>query len=305
MEKSKAKKIRDIARDRNCAISPLPPYSTARVNDLYAEFKALLIKNIEVEGLDYEAEAFMLNELIDTNIIGFDKLIGRFMRAYGNGVFNEYYNATKATFILPYRSYERKLSYDANPWGAYLIKGLPAGISFYSILMRYCQRIADADSALYQNLQATRTPFIVVTRDDDIRLSVEQAIQQRQAGQPVIIASPDVGDALKGIPTVTDYLVDRLNEYEDSVRAKALNAISIVTANTEKRERVQVGEINAKIGECEDYIFTFIDNVNKQFKTYGIPFNLRLTASLNNYLDRIADELSGVSADGEIENEGV
>ena len=63
-----------------------------------------------------------------------------------------------------------------------------------------------------------------------------------------------------------------------------------MSANINKRERVQVGEVNATVGQCEDYIYLMIDTFNKQMDTYGLPFKMRLNGSLESLYDNSPDE---------------
>ena len=56
--------------------------------------------------------------------------------------------------------------------------------------------------------------------------------------------------------------------------------MGILTANTDKRERVQSAEVNAKLGEASDYIYLLIDNFNRQATSYGLPFRAVYNGSM-------------------------
>ena len=86
--------------------------------------------------------------------------------------------------------------------------------------------------------------------------------------------------SLEGVQTYTEYIADKVETLKDQRRDQLLNKIGTMTANINKRERVQVGEVNATVGQCEDYIYMFIDNVNRQFTEYGLPFEMKLNTSL-------------------------
>lgn len=59
-----------------------------------------------------------------------------------------------------------------------------------------------------------------------------------------------------------------------------MNKLGIMSANIDKKERVQVGEVNATIGQCEDYIYLLIDTFNKQMVTYNIPYKMSFNGSM-------------------------
>ena len=73
--------------------------------------------------------------------------------------------------------------------------------------------------------------------------------------QAVLVVSPDLGDGLKAVNIGTEFLVDKFEEVRDTERDTLLNKLGILTANTDKRERVQSAEVNATIGQATDYIY--------------------------------------------------
>ena len=99
------------------------------------------------------------------------------------------------------------------------------------------------------------------------------------------MVSENLGDALKSVDTSVNYVADRILTIRDAERDRLLNKLGIMSANINKRERVQVGEVNATVGQCEDYIYLMIDTFNKQMETYGLPFEMRLNGSLEALYD--------------------
>ena len=106
---------------------------------------------------------------------------------------------------------------------------------------------------------------------------------QAQDGKPVIVAKKLIGDAIKGIPTNPQWIVDKIVTYRNEERDLLFNKLGIMTANINKRERVQVGEVNATIGQCVDYIYLIIDTFNKQMDSYGLPYKMRINNALEDY----------------------
>lgn len=267
-------------------------------DNLFEEYKALLINAVTVSMVPAHIEKFIKSCMIDNNQIGYDKLTDRWAIAYGEGL-NEYWLPTNITFFFPNnrKSYVRTAYYEPSEIGAYLIKALPADISFAHIIKRTTTEMQECDKSIRQNLLAVRTPFCAVVKDDNARLSVIQAVQQKEDGTPAIVVSPDIAESVKGVSFDTPYMVDKIDQYRSSIRDRLLNKLGIMSANIDKRERVQVGEVNATVGQCVDYIYMWIDTFNKQMVSYGLPFRMKMNGALEELYD------AGELAEGEMNND--
>lgn len=265
-------KIRDLAC-RN-------PFD-AHAGSLYEEYKALLMNAVTITGLPAHIERFVKACMIERNQIGYDKITGMWSIAYGEGL-NAYWLPKIGTFVFPDKksSYQRPLSYDDSPDGAYLIKALPTDKSFSEIIEESTHIMHECDKSIMQNLKASRTPFIAIVKDADTRLSVLSALEQKEEGAPAVVVSPDIAEGLKGLKLDTPYIVGETEQYREIVRDRLLNKIGMMTANINKKERVQVGEVNATYGQCVDYIYLWIDTFNKQLDTYAIPHKMVINESL-------------------------
>ena len=63
-----------------------------------------------------------------------------------------------------------------------------------------------------------------------------------------------------------------------------------MSANIDKKERVQVGEVNATTGQCVDYIYMIIDTFNKYCNYYNLPFKMSLNGSLEELYENPTEE---------------
>lgn len=266
-------------------IRDLYPQIFCRGNE-YEEYLNLALNSISIKPTDpnfkfgYVEEDFIKKQLVTVNCVGYDGIAKMFAIVYAYG-YTDYWKPYEATFSYPNgRNYTRKLSYEPNKSGAFFIRGLPADISLSEIIRWSTDKIAKGEEVIIQNLGAVKTPFIVQVKDKDTKLSVKAAIEEREAGKPVIIVDSNLTDALKGITTYTEFIAPAVDELNDKERDRLLNKLGTMTANTNKRERVQSSEVSAGVGKCEDYVYILIDNVNKQFETYGIPLKMELNNSL-------------------------
>lgn len=255
--------------------------------DYYDEFKSLLLHALKIDGVDFVTAGYIKSCLIDRGAVGYDKVTNKWASVFGNGI-NELGLPTKLNFVFRNgRSFSRPAAYENINDGAYIIFALATLLPFGDIILRTAKELAVTRSVRLQNLDAVRAPCVVVVSDPDAQLSLEHAIQQREHGKSVILVSEMVAQSLKSIDNNTPYLVDKLDAHFDIERNALLNKLGIMTSNTDKRERVQTAEVNATIGECSDYIQTFIDNFNQQCDEYGINVKMTLNNALDAYMDQI------------------
>lgn len=266
------KKFRDLAR-----VNPFD----ACGDSLYEEYKALLMNAVKISLLPAHIERFVKSCMIENNQVGFDSITRRWAIASGEGA-DEYWLPTTITFFFPNnkKSYQRPAFYEPATNGAYLIYALPTGTSFFEIISATTNEMRECDISIRQNLIATRNPFVAVVKDENTRLSLLSAIEQKEEGKPAVVTSADIAEGLKGVVFDTPYIVDKVEQYRTIIRDRLLNKLGIMSANINKRERVQVGEVNATVGQCVDYIYLWIDTFNAQMEDYGLPYRMELNGAL-------------------------
>ena len=291
-------KVRDLA--------PVQP-RRGLCHDRFGEFYNLLCNQVAItdengEAIDFNAERFAKRALFDSGVLGYDKLTKRFYYAFGHEI-NEYGNPVSATFRTANgHTLTRVLSYDNNPDGAYILTAYPFQFSLAQMIRATTDFMANCDVAMSQNLEACKTPYIVVCKDDKLRLSFEQAIERKEGGQAYVLVSEELGDGLKSVDIGVNYLVDKFAMARDTEKQDLLTKLGMLTANTDKRERVQTAEVNAGLGQATDYIYLLIDTFNKQCETYALPFKMIYNGSMEElYVD--GDESKNEEDTEERENE--
>lgn len=285
-------------------IKDLNPVSTCKANGVYSRFDEyfnLLMNAVKVvsaqgeEAINYETETFLKRGLFENGAMGYDKLSKQWYYVYGQGL-NEFGNPTSLIFVTANgKTFERKAYYEDEEDGAYKVDALPINMSMSQLIKATTDFMTNCEVAMKQNLEACKTPYIVVCKDDKLRLSFEQALQQKVLGQACIVVSEDLGDGLKAVDIGVTYLVDKFAEARDTERDTLLNKLGILTANTDKKERVQSAEVNASLGQASDYIYMLIDNFNKQCTSYGLPFKMDFNGSMEEIY------LQDVDGDGDID----
>ena len=163
--------------------------------------------------------------------------------------------------------------------------------------------MVNCDIAMRQNLDACKTPYIVVCKNKDLQLSFQHALQQKILGQAVILVSEELGEGLKAVNISAEYLVDQFAQARDHESEKLLNKLGIITG-VDKAERVQSAEINATLNQATDYIYLLIDTFNKQMKAYNIGYEMKLNESLEEiYLKDKKDEIIDVDVNDNVKDQ--
>ena len=272
----------------------------------YDEYKNLLANEVSIVDkttgtpINFADEAFAKNALID-GCVGYDKLSKKFYYVYGEGI-DEYGNPTELNLITANgKAIRRPASYDNNVDGAYILKAYPFGFSLSGLIEKATDFISECDTAIGQNLEACKTPYIVVCKNADLRKSFDTAIEKKSLGQAVIVVNEDIGDGLKAVNITTNYLVDKFVEARDHEENKLLNKLGILTANTAKKERVQSAEVNSTLNVSSDYIYLFIDTFNKQCDTYDLPFKMVFNGSMEELYEDDGDSMTDVN---DVEDKG-
>jgi len=252
----------------------------------FEEYFNLLMNAVKVvsaqdgEKLSYEVETFLKRGLFENGAMGYDKITKQWYYVYGQGL-NEYGNPTSLTLVTANgKTITRPAFYENEEDGAYKVDALPVNMSMAQLIKECTDFMTNCDVAMRQNLEACKTPYIVVCKNEDLRLSFEQALQQKVLGQACIVVSEDLGDGLKAVDVGVNYLVDKFSEARDTERDTLLTKLGILTANTDKKERVQSAEVNASLGQASDYIYLLIDTFNKQCEYYGLPFKMDFNGSM-------------------------
>lgn len=269
-------KVKDL---NPCTRKPYGVYSR------YDEYLNLLLNQIAIkkrttgEAISAPIELFIKKTLCEDGQVGYSKILDKWYYVYGEGR-DDLGNPTTLNLVTANGKSERYPAYyEPSSVGAYLIKGLPTGLSMRSIIKETTDFMSNCDVAMRQNLEACKTPYVVVCKNKDVQLSFEEAIQQKQTGQAVVIVSAELGDGLKAVNIGVDFLVDKFRDARNAERDTLLTKLGIMTA-VEKAERVQSAEVNVTLGQATDYIYSLIDTFNKYTTSYDIDYEMYFNGSM-------------------------
>lgn len=268
-----AEKFRDLAKVQSSSFDAL-----------VSEYENLLINSFKIlkndEPINFITENYIKKTIISNGVIGYDKITDDFYRVKGTGRDNKGNFITLLFLTENGKSFTREASYEATKSGAYIIKGTPTGTPLINIINQSCKLINSCNEAIFQNIEACKSPFVAILENDELKESFELALKQKQDGEPIILVSSALGEAMKVLNLQVQFLADKFNVLKGEFKNELLTKLGIMNANTDKRERVQVGEVNATLGQCLDYLYLLIDTFNKQCETYEIPYKMIINSSI-------------------------
>lgn len=291
-------KIRDLPKVKEELIANSSLY--------YLEYLNLLMNNLKIEAtndeaINYEVEQFVKYALITRGAVGYDKITKQFYYVYGQEI-NKYGNPETIVLISANGvSMTRRAYYDKSSIGAYKINATPLQFPLAELIEQTTKFMTLCDNAIFQNIEAIKTPYIVAVDNPDTRLSIEQAIEQKQDGKPIVIVSKNIANDLKSINIGVEYVADKIETIKGQYRDRLLNKLGIMSANIDKKERVQVGEVNTTINQATDYIYLLIDTFNKQCESYDLPFKMSCNGSIEELYLKDIDE--NKTSQDEVEND--
>ena len=279
--KRSRKRLKDLAGGLDKSISAQDFFYIA-----YNEIYTLLLNAVKISNVSYPQETFIKHVLFENGQIGYRRDADEWTFIAGEGI-NGVGFPTRGTFTSAAKTaYNAKLDYDKNG-NNYIILANEMAYPLVMSILTTCEVLAQLDVSILQNCKAVRVPRVIATPDgadaEELKLSVLYANGQIADGVPVVKVNETIGKVLQNIDLRVDLVADRLLLVKTEIRNQLLTKLGILTANSEKRERVQVGEVQAHVGECVDSIYTIIDCFNKQMKSYGIDKVMSLNGVIEDY----------------------
>lgn len=146
-------------------------------------------------------------------------------------------------------------------------------------------KIVELEISMLQNLFASRSPDILGVTDKSVILSIMQAMQQKYMGMPAIYLDNGGldGENVKQIKLSAEFNVDKYIALTQQIVTETLAHYGILSATSDKKERVQVGELEATGDFAYDAIYSIIDYVNRDAEKQDCPIRLEFNGALDDF----------------------
>lgn len=152
--------------------------------------------------------------------------------------------------------------------------------SLMPIITLYAQKLANCDAAIDINLFNSRIPYIFQASNQQVAESFKAMYDEICEGNPAVFVDEEMGSLLQnanGSNVIVfkgkeNFIADVVQNEKMQIMNEFLTSIGINTANTTKRERQVVDEVNANNVEIEaniklwaENVSDCVDKVNKMF----------------------------------------
>jgi len=147
-------------------------------------------------------------------------------------------------------------------------------------------KMAELQISLWQNIVASRSADIIALKNNNNLLSLKQAVlQSREIGLPTVYVDKEMidPDNMAQIKLSVAFEGDRINQLLQEIYNETLSHYGILNANSNKRERVQVGELEAQSDYAYDSIYTLIDTFNRDAENEGLDIRLELNGAIDDF----------------------
>lgn len=160
--------------------------------------------------------------------------------------------------------------------------------SLRPIITLYAQKLANCDAAIDINLFNSRLPYIFQAPNEQVAESFKAMYDEIAQGNPAVFVDESMGKLLQNeqgsnitvFKGKENFIADVVQNEKAQIMNEFLTAIGINTANTTKRERQIVDEVNANNVEIQANIKLWKQNVEEGCERVNKMFpdaNLKIT----------------------------
>lgn len=157
--------------------------------------------------------------------------------------------------------------------------------NFIKIVDIYAQRLASADAAIDVNLMNSRMAYVAEAETKAQAESIKLAYDKVSNGEPLVVYRKDVALNSNGLNVFfnnvkQNYIADMVQDSKRTIINEFLTAIGVNNANTDKRERLVTGEVNANNQELVANTTIWKENLKRCCDKINAMFNVGLSVTL-------------------------
>lgn len=252
-------------------------YLKQRTNDYVQYFLNIAHNSIVIDGLPINVpKRYFLRVLFKEGKIGHYN--GLYLPASGVGV--DLYGLPTEYVLYAYNG----VSFTAESKDVGILRINDLSYPLYPYIKMQSRLLAEIDGAIRQNLTAVKVMRVFECKDQSTLLSLQNAWKAVQVGALCAFETKgQIVDKVNTHDTGAEYLCDKFIELRKEIMNETLRRLGIMTANTDKRERVQSKEVDACVGETIDNVYVMIDTFNYDAKVAGLPLRMRLNLRTEDY----------------------
>lgn len=200
---------------------------------------------------------------------------------------NAFDHPTQAIFANPVLgNFERNLYGDNPATDCALIKLQYDFNGVMPIIERYSAMLALCDNSIAVNLRNSKVAFIGFVSSKQQAATVEKMYADIDGGKPAVYVKK--GDGLTSEDIYYNhvretYIANDVQLLKQSIKNDFLTEVGLNNANTDKRERLIVDEVNANNDEVQANVQHWIDNIKEGLRRANMLFGLNLSVKLRKF----------------------
>lgn len=197
------------------------------------------------------------------------------------GKYNYYNDPVRVKPILPNMPYQGAQLVNGD--NCVIIRNNDDMIPTAPTMQFYALKIANIERTIDVNITQQKTPIIVRTSDKQ-RLSFENALNQRNENEIVIVVDKemDIGENVKVFNTQAPIVFDKLELQKHMVYNECMTFLGINNANMDKRERVQSAEVAANDNQIAANEDVFLKARKRAAEEINLMFGTNITVERRN-----------------------
>ena len=211
---------------------------------------------------------------------------------------NVFDHPTTAIFANPVLgNFERNLYGDNPATDCALVKLQYDFMGAMPIINRYAALLALCDNSISVNLRNSKVAFIGFVSSKQQAATVEKMYSDIDRGKPAVYVKRGDGITSEDIyynHVKETYIANDVQLLKQSIKNDFLTEVGLNNANTDKRERLIVDEVNANNDEVQANVQHWLDNIREGLRRANSLFGLDLSVKLRKF--------NGGKADAENEN---
>ena len=202
----------------------------------------------------------------------------------GIDIFNHPTRAIFANAVLG--NFERNLYGDNPATDCALVKIQYDFMGVMPIVDRYAALLALCDNSIAVNLRNSKVAFIGLVSSKQQAATFEKMYRDIDSGKPAVYAKKGDGlttDDIYYNHVRETYIANDVQLLKQSIKNDFLTEIGLNNANTDKRERLIVDEVNANNDEVQANVQHWLDNIREGLKRANALFGLNLSIKLRKF----------------------
>ena len=183
-------------------------------------------------------------------------------------------------------NFERNLYGDNPATDCALVKIQYDFMGVMPVVDRYAALLALCDNSIAVNLRNSKVAFIGLVSSKQQAATFEKLYRDIDGGKPAVYAKKGDGLSTDDIyynHVRETYIANDVQLLKQSIKNDFLTEVGLNNANTDKRERLIVDEVNANNDEVQANVQHWLDNIRDGLRRANALFGLSLSVSLRKF----------------------